>query len=626
MSNGLKKKQGAQPKKWGTGIFIWILLFAAALFLAQILSSKHSLKEQLTYTEFLQRVEAGRIADCKFKGRKVTGHFKIPDKIPLGSKSGKSIVYEEFTLVIPFDDPELPKLLAKSGVAVTAEEEKSSFWTIALNILPWLLIPLLYFIFIRQMQGAQKGIFTFAKSRARRVMPDKQKVTFDDVAGCEEAKIELNEIIEFLKTPQKFGKLGGRIPRGVLLLGAPGTGKTLLARAVAGEADVPFFSISGSDFVEMFVGVGASRVRDLFDEAKRNAPCIIFIDEIDAVGRWRGAGIGGGHDEREQTLNQLLVEMDGFDPNEGIIVMAATNRPDVLDTALLRPGRFDRRIVVDRPDIKGRTEILKVHTRKKPLSDDVDLEIIAKSTPGLVGADLENIVNEAALLAARKDKDKIEMQDFEEAMDKVMMGLERKSLSVAPEEKRISAYHEAGHALVGKLMPDSDPIHKISIIPRGMSLGVTFFLPEDDRRVYPKSYLTTKLVHLLGGRAAEILVFKDPTTGAGNDLQQATELAHKMVAQWGMSEKIGPLNYADNTQEVFLGKEIVSRSKVSEATSKMIDEEIKRLVEDAQNKALEIIGNNMDKLTALAEALLEREVISGDEIDEIIGLEKKDSK
>ena len=623
MSDDKKIMSGPPKRKIGGTLIIWLILIAAALLITQYLSNSTSVRVKLSYTEFLNEVKAARIDSCHFAGRKVTGTFKVPYRIPLGSKA---IEYREFSLVIPFDDPELPKFLAEHGVKVSSEEKRTGFWTIFLNILPWLLIPLLYFMFIRQLQGPQKSIFSFGKSRARRFTPDKQRVTFDDVAGCEEAKIELNEIIEFLKTPQKFGKLGGRIPRGVLLLGAPGTGKTLLARAVAGEADVPFFSISGSDFVEMFVGVGASRVRDLFDEAKRNAPCIIFIDEIDAVGRWRGAGIGGGHDEREQTLNQLLVEMDGFDPNEGIIVMAATNRPDVLDTALLRPGRFDRRIVVDRPDIKGRTEILKVHTRKKPLSDDVDLEIIAKSTPGLVGADLENIVNEAALLAARKDKDKIEMQDFEEAMDKVMMGLERKSLSVAPEEKRISAYHEAGHALVGKLMPDSDPIHKISIIPRGMSLGVTFFLPEDDRRVYPKSYLTTKLVHLLGGRAAEILVFKDPTTGAGNDLQQATELAHKMVAQWGMSEKIGPLNYADNTQEVFLGKEIVSRSKVSEATSKMIDEEIKRLVEDAQNKALEIIGNNMDKLTALAEALLEREVISGDEIDEIIGLEKKNDE
>ncbi len=600
---------------------MWLLLFAAALIVAQLLSTQGGVKVRLTYTEFLKEAEEGRIASCHFKGRKVTGRFRVPHRVPLGEKA---VEYDEFMLVIPFDDPDLPKRLAELGVEVTSEEPKGNFWTVALNILPWLLIPLLYIVFLRQMQGAQRGIFSFSKSRARRVTPDKQRVTFDDVAGCDEAKQELMEIIEFLRNPKRFSRLGGRIPRGVLLLGPPGTGKTLLARAVAGEANVPFFSISGSDFVELFVGVGASRVRDLFDQAKRNAPCIIFIDEIDAVGRWRGAGIGGGHDEREQTLNQLLVEMDGFDPNEGIIVMAATNRPDVLDPALLRPGRFDRRIVVDRPDVKGRYEILRVHTRNKPLADDVDLMTIAKGTPGLVGADLENIVNEAALLAARKGKERIEMEDFEEAKDKVMMGLERRSLTISPEEKRIAAYHEAGHALVGKLLPGSDPIHKVSIIPRGMALGLTYFLPEDDRRVYPKSYLMTKLVHLLGGRAAEILIFGDPTTGAGNDLQQATELARKMVEQWGMSEKLGPVNLSEGVQEVFLGKEIVSRSKISERTARLIDEEVRRFVEEAEQKALEILRDNIDKLHRLAEALLEREVLTGDEIDEVIGISPQD--
>ncbi len=604
-------------KKIGGTLIIWLVLIAAALMITQYFSSNTTVRVKLTYTEFLNEVKAAKIDSCHFAGRKVTGTFKVPYRVPLGSKA---IEYREFSLVIPFDDPDLPKFLAEHGVKVTSEEEHTGFWTIFLNILPWLLIPLLYFMFIRQLQGPQKSIFSFGKSRARKFTPDKQRVTFDDVAGCEEAKRELQEVIEFLKNPDKFARLGGRIPKGVLLLGAPGTGKTLLARAVAGEAGVPFFSISGSDFVEMFVGVGASRVRDLFVEAKQSAPCIIFIDEIDAVGRYRGAGIGGGHDEREQTLNQLLVEMDGFDPNEGIIVMAATNRPDVLDPALLRPGRFDRRIVVDRPDINGRYEILKVHTRNKPLAPDVDLWKIAQSTPGLVGADLENIVNEAALLAARKNKDVIEMEDFEEAMEKVMMGLERRSIKIPESERKISAYHEAGHALVGKFTPEGDPVHKVSIIPRGVGIGgMTYFLPRDDRRIYTKTYLMATLARLLGGRAAELIVFNNPSTGAGNDLQRATEIAHRMVAEWGMSEKVGPLNFSDSTQEVFLGKEIISRSKISEETSRLIDAEVRRIVEEAQQRALDILREHLDALHKLAQALLEREVIEGDEIDEIIG-------
>ncbi|RKZ33913.1 cell division protein FtsH, partial [bacterium] len=596
-------------------------MFAAVLLIAQWLSSRDSVKLKLTYTEFLAKVKAAEIDSCHFKGRKVTGKFSTPFKVPLG-KSTKAIEYDEFSLIIPFDDPDLPKYLADNKVKVTSEEESSGFWTVVLNILPWLLIPLLYFMFIRQMQGPQKSIFSFGKSRARKFQANKQRITFNDVAGCDEAKQELYEVIEFLKSPDKFSKLGGRIPKGVLLLGAPGTGKTLLARAIAGEADVPFYSISGSDFVEMFVGVGASRVRDLFVEAKQNSPCIVFIDEIDAVGRYRGAGLGGGHDEREQTLNQLLVEMDGFEPNEGIIIISATNRPDVLDPALLRPGRFDRRIVVDRPDIKGRHEILKVHTRNKPLSDNVDLRTIAQGTPGLVGADLENIVNEAALIAARNGKNAIEQVDFEKAMDKVMMGLERRSITISPEEKKISAYHEAGHALVGKFLPDGDPVHKVSIIPRGIGMGgMTYFLPQEERRVYPKSYLITTLTRLLGGRAAEIIVFNDPTTGAGNDLQRATEIAHRMVAEWGMSEKLGPLNFSDSSQEVFLGKEIISRSKISDDTSKLIDEEVRRFVEEAQVKAIQILQDNIESLHKLANALLEREVVDGDEIDKIIGIE-----
>ena len=607
-------------RKIGGGLIVWIVLFLLVFVVASLLSSNQELRLKLSYTEFLKSVEEGKVAKVHFKGHKIIGTFTNPYSVPLDGRRTRRLEYDQFTVVIPYDDPDLPKMLAKKGIEVTSEEEKSGFWTIALNILPWLLIPLLYFVFIRQMRGAQQGIFSFAKSRAKRFVQTKNRVTFDDVAGCEEPKEELREVIEFLKNPQRFSKLGGRIPHGVLLLGPPGTGKTLLAKAVAGEANVPFFSISGSDFVEMFVGVGASRVRDLFDEAKRNAPCIIFIDEIDAIGRWRGAGIGGGHDEREHTLNQLLVEMDGFDPNEGIIVMAATNRPDILDTALLRSGRFDRQIVIDRPDLRERYEILKVHTRNKPMADDVDLMAIARGTPGLVGADLENIVNEAALLAARKGKDKIDMEDLEQAMDKVMMGLERPSVRLTPEEKKISAYHEAGHALVGMLTPGADPVRKVSIIPRGMALGITQFMPKDDKRIYQKSYIDSMLKYLLGGRAAELIVFETPSTGAENDLKKATELAYKMVAQWGMSEKVGPINYSEVTQEVFLGKEIVSRTHISERTAELIDSEVKRLIEEAQNAAIELLRKNLDKLHKLAQELMKREVMTGDEIKGLLGL------
>ena len=607
-------------RKIGGGLIVWIVLFLLVFVVASLLSSNQELRLKLSYTEFLKSVEEGKVAKVHFKGHKIIGTFTNPYSVPLDGRRTRRLEYDQFTVVIPYDDPDLPKMLAKKGIEVTSEEEKSSFWTIALNILPWLLIPLLYFVFIRQMRGAQQGIFSFAKSRAKRFVQTKNRVTFDDVAGCEEPKEELKEVIEFLKNPQRFSKLGGRIPHGVLLLGPPGTGKTLLAKAVAGEANVPFFSISGSDFVEMFVGVGASRVRDLFEEAKRNAPCIIFIDEIDAIGRWRGAGIGGGHDEREHTLNQLLVEMDGFDPNEGIIVMAATNRPDILDTALLRSGRFDRQIVIDRPDLRERYEILKVHTRNKPMADDVDLMAIARGTPGLVGADLENIVNEAALLAARKGKDKIDMEDLEQAMDKVMMGLERPSVRLTPEEKKISAYHEAGHALVGMMTPGADPVRKVSIIPRGMALGITQFMPKDDKRIYQKSYIDSMLKYLLGGRAAELIVFETPSTGAENDLKKATELAYKMVAQWGMSEKVGPINYSEVTQEVFLGKEIVSRTHISEKTAELIDSEVKRLIEEAQSAAIELLRKNLDKLHKLAQELMKREVMTGDEIKGLLEL------
>jgi len=474
------------------------------------------------------------------------------------------------------------------------------------------------------MQGGSKGIFSFGKSRARLLAGDRPKVTFSDVAGADEAKQELQEIIDFLKDPSKFQKLGGKIPKGALLLGAPGTGKTLLARAVAGEAGVSFFSMSGSDFVEMFVGVGASRVRDLFDQGKRNAPCIIFIDEIDAVGRHRGAGLGGGHDEREQTLNQLLVEMDGFESNEGVILLAATNRPDVLDPALLRPGRFDRQIVVDIPDVKGREGILKVHTRKIPLAENVDLYVLARGTPGLSGADLANIVNEAALLAARRNHNKVTMRDFEDAKDKEIMGTERKSLALSEEEKKLTAYHESGHALVSKLIPGSDPVHKMTIIPRGLAIGLTHYLPVDEKHTYSKEYLETKLVHLLGGRVAEKLVFGQFSTGAGNDIERATELARKMVCEWGMSDRLGPLTFGKKEEQIFLGREITQHRDYSEKTAQEIDLEVKVIVDDAEKKAEELLGTNLDKLNSLAKALLEMEILDGDQIDRIVRGESLD--
>ncbi|MCS7258305.1 MAG: ATP-dependent zinc metalloprotease FtsH, partial [candidate division WOR-3 bacterium] len=484
---------------------------------------------------------------------------------------------------------------------------------------PWIIMIGLWIFFVRRISAGSDRAFTFGKSRAK-LVTDRPKVTFDDVAGVEEAKEELKEIIEFLKAPHKFQRLGGKIPKGVLLVGPTGTGKTLLARAVAGEAGVPFLSISGSDFVEMFVGVGAARVRDLFEQAKRHAPCIIFIDEIDAVGRQRGAGLGGGHDEREQTLNQLLVEMDGFDTQEGVIIMAATNRPDILDQALLRPGRFDRQIVVDRPDVKGREGILRVHTRRIPLGKDVDLKVLARSTPGFSGADLANMVNEAALLAARRNKNVVEMKDFEDAKDKVLMGVERRSLFISDIEKKWIAFHEAGHALVSKLIPGTDPIHKVTIIPRGQALGVTQQLPMDDRRIYSKSYCVNQLAVMLGGRAAEELEFNDISTGARDDINRATQLARKMVCEWGMSEKLGPLTLGKPDEEIFLGRELGLHRSFSEDTAKLIDSEIKRFVDDAYKRAKKLLSENLDKLKLLAQKLLEKEILEGREIDELLGL------
>jgi len=509
----------------------------------------------------------------------------------------------------------------EKGIVYSFEKESNEWLNIIIGFLPWILIIAVWVIIMRRMQGqggGSRGIFSFGKSKAKLITQSGHKVTFNDVAGADEAKVELREVIEFLEEPTKFQKLGGKIPKGVLLLGPPGTGKTLLARAVAGEAGVPFYSISGADFVEMFVGVGASRVRDLFEQGKKNAPCIIFIDEIDAVGRQRGAGLGGGHDEREQTLNQLLVEMDGFEQNSGVIIIAATNRPDILDPALLRPGRFDRQIVVDRPDVKGREGILKVHTRDIPLGDDVNLEVIAKGTPGLAGADLANLINEAALLAARKNKKKVERIDIEEAKDKVMMGLERKSLIISEEEKKTTSYHEIGHVLVARMIPEADPVHKVTIIPRGRALGVTSYIPIDEKHTYSKEYLEAIITYALGGRAAEKIVFNHYTTGAGNDIEKATGIARKMVCEWGMSDKLGPLSYGAKEEEIFLGREIQKHRDYSEKTAIEIDEEVSKIVKKGVERAEKILKDNVEILHKLSKELLEREILDGHEIDTII--------
>ncbi|MCL5990549.1 MAG: ATP-dependent zinc metalloprotease FtsH, partial [Bacteroidetes bacterium] len=516
-------------------------------------------------------------------------------------------------------DSKTEELWASKGIEWTYEESESPLWGYLLSILPWIMIIGLYIFFMRRMQGGgSRGIFSFGKARVKLLSEQQSKATFKDVAGADEAKYELVEIIEFLKEPAKFQRLGGKIPKGVLLLGPPGTGKTLLARAVAGEAGVPFFSMSGADFVEMFVGVGASRVRDLFEQAKKSSPCIVFIDEIDAVGRHRGAGLGGGHDEREQTLNQLLVEMDGFEQNSGVIIIAATNRPDVLDPALLRPGRFDRQVVVDMPDIKGREGIFKVHTKNIPLGDDVDLEVLARGTPGFSGADIANIVNEAALLAARRTSDKVTMYDFENAKDKEMMGLERKSMVISEKEKEVTSYHEMGHALVGKFMPESDPVHKVTIIPRGRALGSTSTLPLEDKHSFSKTYIEARIVTLLAGRAAEKLIFNQLTTGAANDLEQATKLARKMVCDWGMSEILGPVKLANHQDEVFLGREISQPRDHSERTAQTIDDEVRNILNLASVKAQSILSENVELLNRLSKILLEREVLDSEELNMLV--------
>jgi len=597
----------------------WVVIILISIFAYSLYTSSSKDFAEITYSEFLQQVENENVVSVTFIDRTIEGRLKVETDFVSGNISGK---FSKFKAMIPFADNNfnLINRLEQKGIAINAETEGPNYFTILISIAPWFLLIFIWLFFLRQMQGGggPKGLFSFGKSRAKLLTDERPKVTFSDVAGVDEAKEELGEIIDFLKDPAKFQKLGGKIPKGALLLGPPGSGKTLLARAVAGEADVPFFSMSGSDFVEMFVGVGASRVRDLFEQGKKNAPCIIFIDEIDAVGRHRGAGLGGGHDEREQTLNQLLVEMDGFESNDGVILVAATNSPDILDPALMRPGRFDRQIVVDSPDVRGREGVLMVHTKKIKLGDDVDLGILARGTPGLSVADLANMVNEAALLAARKDADAVRMLDFEEAKDKVMMGAARRSMVISDDEKNMIAYHEAGHALVAKYLPDADPVHKVTIIPRGLSLGVTHYLPVDERKTASQQKLETVLVYAMGGRVAEKVVFDMLSTGGSNDLEKATDIAQKMVCRWGMSERLGPLTYGRREEQIFLGKEISQHRDFSEETARLIDEEVRRIVEKAEKRALKILTDHRDKLDKLASALLEKEVLDGSEIDAIV--------
>jgi cell division protease FtsH len=586
-------------------VIFWAVIILSGLLLWQVVKAggNGAKDREINYSQFMTDVDQGKVADVTIIGSEVRGKY-----------SDKSSFH---TTILP-NDQDLAKTLRAKGVNITVKDVQGGSWpTWLLNLAPLILLGVLWFIMIRQMQTGGNKALSFGKSRARLLSMQQKKVTFKDVAGVDEAKEELREIIEFLREAQKFQKLGGRIPKGVLLVGPPGTGKTLLARAVAGEANVPFFSISGSDFVEMFVGVGASRVRDLFEQGKKNAPCIIFIDEIDAVGRHRGAGLGGGHDEREQTLNQLLVEMDGFESNEGVILIAATNRPDVLDPALLRPGRFDRRVVVPRPDVRGREEILRVHTRKIPLADNVDLSILARGTPGFSGADLANMVNEAALNAARQNRKVVAMNDFEVSKDKVLMGAERKSMLLSEEEKKVTAYHEAGHALVAALREYADPLHKVTIIPRGMALGVTMQLPLDDKHTYSRDYLETRLAIMMGGRVAEELFLNTMTTGAGNDIEQATELARKMVCEFGMSN-LGPLAFGKKEEQIFLGREINQHRDFSEDTAIKIDQEVRRFVDAGYRSAVDILSGHRDVLERIAKALLEREVLDAQEIKMVI--------
>ncbi len=588
-------------------VVLWLTLIVVGLVLWKMISSGTSgaKVQEISYTEFMSQVAQDKISKVTIVGNEAHGEYKNDKN-------------HQFHVIVPASNPEMLKALDPNKINVEFKDSQSGNWSLWLvQLSPVILLGVLWFVMIRQMQTGGNKALSFGKSRARLLSMQQKKVTFKDVAGVDEAKEELREIIEFLREAQKFQKLGGRIPKGVLLVGHPGTGKTLLARAVAGEANVPFFSISGSDFVEMFVGVGASRVRDLFEQGKKNAPCIIFIDEIDAVGRHRGAGLGGGHDEREQTLNQLLVEMDGFESNEGVILIAATNRPDVLDPALLRPGRFDRRVVVPLPDVRGREEILRVHTRKIPLADDVDLSILGRGTPGFSGAEISNMVNEAALNAARNNRKAVLMYDFELAKDKVLMGAERKSMLLTDEEKKVTAYHEAGHAIVAALMPHADPLHKVTIIPRGMALGVTMQLPETDKHNYTRDYLCTRLAVMMGGRLAEEIFLQQMSTGAGSDIEQASEMARKMVCEWGMSN-LGPLAYGKKEEQIFLGRELSQHRDFSEETAREIDSEVRRFVNTGYDNAKKLIEENRDTLVRIAEALLEREVLDATELKLII--------
>jgi cell division protease FtsH len=585
-------------------LFFWAIIVIVMVLLFNFFNKPRQTFLDKNYSDFISAVEDNKVLEVEAKGRNIIWR----------DKEGR-----RYKTYAP-EDPEMIKILREKHVMIDAKrEEDTPFWqNVLISWFPMMLLIGVWIFFMKQVQMGGGKALSFGKSKAKILTKEQHRVTFENVAGIEEAKRELEEIIAFLRDPKRFTKLGGRIPKGVLLIGAPGTGKTLLARAIAGEADVPFFTISGSDFVEMFVGVGASRVRDLFLQGKRNAPCIIFIDEIDAVGRHRGAGLGGGHDEREQTLNQLLVEMDGFESNEGVILIAATNRPDVLDPALLRPGRFDRQVVVPIPDVKGREEILRVHAARSPLADDVALAVLARGTPGFTGADLENLVNEGALLAARLGKEKIEMADLEQAKDKVLMGVERKSMIISLEERRITAYHESGHTLVAKMIPGTDPIHKVTIIPRGRALGLTQQLPIDEKHTYPKDYLLNNIAIMMGGRAAEELVLNRQTTGAGNDIERSTEIARKMVCEWGMSEKLGPLAFGKKEEQIFLGREFAQHRDYSENTARLIDDEIRGIVTQSYERAKGILQQNMAVLHRLANTLLEKEVLDGSQIDQIL--------
>ena len=595
----------------------WILMVLMFVVALQLVRGPGETLAEFNYSEFGDQLSARNIHEVTFKGRLIEGELRAPI-----AREGEELI--RFSLTIPPDTEGLIQRLEDADVIINAEEPQAGWGTFLLGALPWLLFIAFWLWIFRTMQGGGNKAFQFGRSKAKLISPDTPKVNFADVAGADEAKEELQEIIEFLKDPAKFSRLGGRLPKGVLLVGPPGTGKTLLARAVAGEAGRPFFQMSGSDFVEMFVGVGASRVRDLFEQGKAHAPCIIFVDEIDAVGRHRGAGLGGGHDEREQTLNALLVEMDGFESNEGVILLAATNRPDVLDPALLRPGRFDRQVVVDLPDVRGREGILRVHAKKLPLSDDVELSFIARGTPGMSGADLANVCNEAALLAARRGVDKVAMNDFERAKDKVMLGTERRSLVLTERERKLTAYHEAGHAVLGLKIPGLDPVHKVTIVPRGRALGITASLPEEDRHSYTKDWLEGQLAMLFGGRVAEEMTFgeEDVTTGAGNDIERATGMARRMVTQFGMSEVIGLVAIGDPDHEVFLGRELSQRRQVSEHTARLVDQEVKRILDEAHDKAREVVEQHKELLESIAQALLERETLDRDQIE---ALERGDS-